>query len=68
MANAKNTFFILLVIAVGILLVGFIIPAGIKLFFAGLLWMFKNPGTALAISIAFLAGTALANISSKQNK
>lgn len=68
MTNVKNIAFIILVIAAGILLAGFIIPAGIKLFFAGLLWMFNNPGTALAISIAFLAGTALANIGLKQNK
>ena len=68
MTNFKNLSIYILIIAVGIAIAAFIIPAGIKLFFAGLLWMFNNPATGLAISSAFLIGCFFGNFETKSNK
>ncbi len=56
MTSIKNFSIYLLVIAAGISIAAFIIPALIKLFFAGLLGMFNHPAIALSISVAFLIG------------
>lgn len=62
MTNLKNLSIYILVIAVGVLIAGFIIPAFIKGFFIGLLWMFNNPAISLVISLAFLVGCFVGNL------
>jgi hypothetical protein len=68
MTNFKNLSIYILLIAVGIALVAFIVPALIKGFFIGLLWMMNNPLLGLIISSAFLAGCFLGNFETKSNK
>lgn len=65
MTNLKNLSIYILVIVVGIAIVAFIIPALIKLFFAGLLGMFNHPAIALGISVAFLIGISVGSIETK---
>lgn len=65
MTNLKNLSIYILVIVVGIAVVAFIIPALIKLFFAGLLGMFNHPAIALGISVAFLIGISIGSIETK---
>lgn len=68
MTNLKNFSIYILVIVVGIALVAFIIPALIKGFFIGLLWLMNNPVLGMIISSAFLAGCFLGNVETKSNK
>lgn len=65
MTTIKNFSIYLLVIAAGIAIAAFIIPALIKLFFAGLLGMFNHPAIALGISVAFLIGCFTGSIETK---
>lgn len=65
MTNLKNLSIYILVIVAGIAIVAFIIPALIKLFFAGLLGMFNHPAIALGISVAFLIGISVGSIETK---
>lgn len=65
MTNLKNLSIYVLVIAVGILIAAFIIPALIKLFFVGLLAMMNHPLIALGISIAFLIGCFVGSFETK---
>jgi len=68
MTNFKNLSIYILVILAGVAIAAFIIPAGIKLFFSGLLWMMNNPATGLVISITFLIGCFVGNFETKSNK
>ena len=65
MTNLKNLSIYILVIVVGVAVTAFIIPALIKLFFAGLLGMFNHPAIALGISVAFLIGCFTGSIETK---
>jgi len=65
MTTIKNFSIYLLLIAAGIAIAAFIIPALIKLFFAGLLGMFNHPAIALGISVAFLIGCFIGSIETK---
>lgn len=65
MTNLKNLSIYILVIVAGIAITAFIIPALIKLFFAGLLGMFNHPAIALGISVAFLIGISVGSIETK---
>ena len=65
MTQFKNLSIYLLVIVAGIAIAAFIIPALIKLFFAGLLGMFNHPAIALGISVAFLIGCFTGSIETK---
>ena len=62
MTQFKNLSIQLLVIVAGIAIAAFIIPALIKLFFAGLLGMFNHPAIALSISVAFLIGCFIGSL------
>ena len=68
MTNFKNLSIYFLVIATGIAIAAFVIPAGIKLFFKGLLWFMNNPAIGLAITSAFLIGCFFGNFETKSNK
>lgn len=65
MTNLKNLSIYILVIVAGIAITAFIIPALIKLFFAGLLGMFNHPAITLGISVAFLIGISVGSIETK---
>lgn len=65
MTHFKTTTIYTLVILVGILIAAFIVPAGIKLFFKGLLWFMNNPATGLVITSAFLVGCFIGNFETK---
>ena len=65
MTSIKNFSIYLLVIAAGVAIAAFIIPALIKLFFAGLLAMMNHPAIALGISIAFLIGCFIGSFETK---
>ena len=68
MTSFKNLSIYILLIAVGIALVAFIIPALIKGFFIGLLWLMNNPIMGMIISSAFLVGCFLGSVETKSNK